>query len=147
MNLLLSRQDVDFQLFDWLSVEDLLGRDLYAEHDLPTLRSVLDLAEDMASGLFFSHARQADIEEPTLSAEAKVDLPEEVRTALKGLANAGFIATSMPVSAGGMQLPFVLDKAAFAWFQAANAATSGYALLSMAAANLLLEQGSEEQRA
>lgn len=147
MNLILSRQDVDFQLFDWLSVEDLLRRDLYAEHDPQTLKSVLDLAEDMASDLFYSHAKLADTDEPTLSDEGKVDLPEETRTALKGLTTAGFIGTSIPASAGGMQLPFVLDKAAFAWFQAANAATSGYALLSMAAANLLLEHGTEEQRA
>jgi butyryl-CoA dehydrogenase len=46
---------------------------------------------------------------------------------------------------GGLQLPFVVDKAAFAWLQAANSAISGYALLTMEAANLLIEHGSPGQ--
>ena len=44
-----------------------------------------------------------------------------------------------------MQLPHVIQSAAFAWFQAANVGTSGYPFPTLAAANMLLACGSEEQ--
>src|SRR5690606_12433892 len=40
---------------------------------------------------------------------------------------------------------FVVEKAAFAWIQAASPAVSGYVLLTMAAANLLIEHGTPKQ--
>tara|TARA_R110001606_G_scaffold381211_1_gene542244 strand:+ start:31813 stop:33684 length:1872 start_codon:yes stop_codon:yes gene_type:complete len=145
VSLLLSREDLDFIVFDWLRIEELLESDLYKEHDVEVLRAVLELSERLATDLFYTHSKIADSDEPGMQADGEVRLPAETKSALRALADAGLIATSMPVAVGGMQLPFMLDKAAFAWFQAANAATSGYALLSMAAANLLIEHGSDAQ--
>ena len=33
----LNRRDLDFLLFDWLKIEDLLGRERFAEHSRETL--------------------------------------------------------------------------------------------------------------
>jgi acyl-CoA dehydrogenase len=46
---------------------------------------------------------------------------------------------------GGVQLPITVAKAAFAYFKGANVASSSYALLTVANANLLLAHGSSEQ--
>ena len=145
MSLILSRRDMDFLLFEWLDVEGLLARPRYAGHDVQTLSAVLDLAQSLAEDLFAPHNKRSDSIEPVMRDDGGVDLPGEVKTALDALSRSGLLAASQDVDIGGMQLPFVVDKAAFAWMQAANAGTSGYALLTMAAANLLIARGSPEQ--
>lgn len=48
-SLLLSRKDLDFLLFDWLRVEDLISRDRFAEHSRETFSDTLDLCEQLAT--------------------------------------------------------------------------------------------------
>ena len=50
----------------------------------------------------------------------------------------------MDEEVGGLQLPHVVDRACFAWFQAANIGTAAYPMLTMAAARLLFAYGTEE---
>ncbi|MDP1632691.1 MAG: acyl-CoA dehydrogenase [Caulobacter sp.] len=145
MSLILSRRDMDFLLFEWLDVEGLLTRPRYAEHDRETLNAVLDLAQQLAEDLFAPHNKMADANEPRMLADGAVAMPAATKTALDALSASGLLAASQSTDVGGMQLPFVVDKAAFAWLQAASAGISGYALLTMAAANLLIEHGSAEQ--
>ncbi len=145
MSLILSRRDLDFLLFEWLDVEAMLSRPRFAEHDRETVSAALDLAQTLAEDLFAPHNKLADQNEPKMLPGGGVLLPAEVKVALEALSASGLLAASQPADVGGMQLPFVVDKAAFAWLQAANPGTSGYALLTMAAANLLLEHGSPDQ--
>ncbi len=145
MSLILSRRDIDFLLFEWLDVEALFERPRYADHDRDTVNATLDLCQSMAEELFAPHNKSADHDEPVMQADGSVLLPAEIKTALDALGASGMLGASQGVEYGGTQLPFVVDKAAFAWLQAANPGTAGYALLTMAAANLLIEHGSEEQ--
>ncbi|MDB5430414.1 MAG: acyl-CoA dehydrogenase [Caulobacter sp.] len=145
MSLILSRRDMDFLLFEWLDVEGLLTRPRYAEHDRQTLNAVLDLSQQLAEDLFAPSNKMADKTEPRMLAHGAVAMPAATKTALDALSASGLLAASQSAEVGGMQLPFVIDKAAFAWLQAASAGISGYALLTMAAANLLIEHGSAEQ--
>ncbi|MBP8235203.1 MAG: acyl-CoA dehydrogenase [Rhizorhabdus sp.] len=145
MSLILSRRDIDFLLFDWLDVEQLLVAERYAAHDRATIDAVIDLAASLAEEQFAPFNKLSDQHEPKMLEDGRVKMPAETATALRHFCEAGLMAMSQPHDVGGMQLPFVVEKAAFAWFQAANAGTSGYALLTTAAANLLLEHGSPEQ--
>lgn len=145
MSLILSRRDVDFLLFEWLDVELLLKEPRYQEHDRHTLTAVLDLAQNLAETHFAPANKIADRQEPVMTPDGGVVLPDEIGAALAAFRDTGLLAASHTAEVGGMQLPFVVDKAAFAWLQAASPAISGYALLSAAAANLLLEHGSAEQ--
>ena len=145
MSLILSRRDVEFLLFEWLDVEGLLREPRYAGHDRETLNAVLDLAENLATHHFAPANKIADQQEPAMTSDGGVMLPEAIAAALGAFRDAGLLAASHAADVGGMQLPFVVDKAAFAWLQAASPAISGYALLSAAAANLLIEHGSAEQ--
>ena len=45
-------RDLDFLLFDWLRVEDLLARPRFADHSRETLDAVLDLSEGLAADVF-----------------------------------------------------------------------------------------------
>jgi len=143
-SLLLSRRDLDFLLHEWLDVTALTERPRYAAHDRATFDAVLDLAEQVATRDFAPHNRRNDTEEPTFDG-TRVHLHEEVGKALRAFADAGFLGAGMPEEVGGMQLPATVAQAAIAWFHAANVGTSGYALLTVANANLLLAHGTPEQ--
>jgi alkylation response protein AidB-like acyl-CoA dehydrogenase len=141
---LLSRRDLEFLLYEWLDVEALTKRPRFAAHSQGTFDAVLDLAEEVATEHFATHNKINDAQEPTFDGE-RVHVAPEVGAALKVLAETGLIAASMDESVGGGQLPDVVARAGFAWFQAANIATSGYPFLTLANANLLLAHGSAEQ--
>ena len=140
----MSRRDLDFLLYEWLAVETLFARERYADHDRDTADALLDLAEELATGRFAGHNRAADLEEPTFDG-TRVTVHPDVGPALAAFADAGFLAATLDEAVGGHQLPATVASACMAWFQAANAGTAGYALLTQAAANLLAAHGTPEQ--
>lgn len=141
---LLSRRDLDFLLFEWLGVEDLPKRDRFAEHSRETFSALLDLCEDLATRYFAPHNKKNDAHEPTFDGE-RVSVIPEVKQALDAFAKADLLAMSMDHALGGWQLPTVVAGAGLVWFHAANVATDGYVLLSLANANLLAQHGTAEQ--
>ncbi|OBJ80174.1 acyl-CoA dehydrogenase [Mycobacterium paragordonae] len=141
---LLSRRDLDFLLFEWLGVEDLPKRDRFAEHSRETFSGLLDLCEDLATRYFAPHNKKNDAHEPTFDGE-RVRVIPEVKQALDAFAKADLLAMSMDHALGGWQLPTVVAGAGLVWFHAANVATAGYVLLSLANANLLAHHGTAEQ--
>jgi alkylation response protein AidB-like acyl-CoA dehydrogenase len=143
-SLILSARDLEFLLFEWLDVTGLLDRPRFAEHSTDTFRAVLELAERLATQDFAPHNRAADENEPRL-VDGAVVLIDEVAPALRKLAESGLLASTFDAEVGGLQLPTTVARAAMAWLQAANVATSAYPFLTMANANLLLAHGSPEQ--
>ncbi|WP_433120581.1 acyl-CoA dehydrogenase [Micromonospora sp. CA-246542] len=141
---LLSRRDLDFLLHDWLRVSHLVERPRYAEHSRETFDDALDLAERVATDQFAPHNRAADLAEPTVDGNRVRTIPE-IAAALRSFAETGLLTAAMDDSVGGLQLPHAVAAACFAWFQAANVATSAYPLLTLGNANLLLAHGSAEQ--
>jgi alkylation response protein AidB-like acyl-CoA dehydrogenase len=136
MSLIMSRRDLEFLLFEWLDTEALFERERFAEHSRDVVDDLLGLAERVATDHFAPHNRAADLAEPRFDGE-RVELLPEVEPALKAFADAGFLAARLSEDAGGLQLPSSVFGACMAWFHAANVGTAGYALLTMANANLL----------
>jgi len=145
MSLILSRRDIDFLLFDWLGVDGLSDYRLYETLDRDIYTAVLDLAERLAVDVVAPVNKIADSSEPVMLPDGSVAMPPEIGSALEALKQSGLFSAAQSAEYGGMQLPFVVEKAAFAWIQAASPAVSGYVLLTMAAANLLVEHGTPEQ--
>lgn len=141
---LLSRRDLDFLLYEWLGVEDLTKRERFADHSRETFDGVLDLCEELAQRYFAPHNKISDADEPTFDG-TRVTVVPEVKEALDAFASADLIGMSMDASVGGAQLPVTVAQAGFAWMFAANVSTSGYAMLTVANANLLNEFGTPEQ--
>lgn len=140
----LSRRDLDFLLYEWLDVTSLTARPRFEEHSKETFDAVLDLCADMATKQFAPHNKKSDANEPTMRPDGTVELIPEVKEALDLFGRAGLTAGQFDESLGGMQLPTVVARASFAWFQAANASTSSYAFLTIGNANLIVAHGSPE---
>ena len=64
MNLILSRRDVDFLLYEWLDAVSLSRRTMYAAHDKQVFDAVLDLSETLAREEFAPHNKKSDANEP-----------------------------------------------------------------------------------
>ena len=143
MSTIMSRRDLDFLLHEWLGSDELLARARYADHSRETIDAVLDLAEQVASTQFAPHNRRSDLNEPTFDGTSVTVIPE-VGVALRAFADAGFLSASVD-GLDASPLPASVFAACMSWFQAANAGTSAYALLTMAAANLLRKHGTPEQ--
>lgn len=144
MSLILSRRDLDFMLFDWLEVESLTRYPRYADHGRETFTAVLDTCERIAAEHFAPHNKKNDSHEPHFDGE-RVHIIPEVKQALEVFSQAGLIAAGHDYELGGMQLPAVVEKAAFAWFYAANVATAAYPFLTVGNSNLIAAHGSREQ--
>lgn len=142
---LLSRRDLDFLLYEWLDITSLTDRDRFSAHSRDTFDGVLDLSSEMAGKLFAPHNKAGDQSPPRLGDDGRVELIDDVKTALDAYAAADLIAAAFPESLGGLDLPTTISRASMAWFQAANPGTSSYALLTTANANLLAAHGSPEQ--
>lgn len=142
--MILSRQDVEFLLFDWLNVDELTQRPRFAGQERFDYTSVLDVYESLATDLFATHNKKNDTHEPEFDGE-RVSVNPEVGVALKAFADAGLVATSFPVEWGGMSLPSVIERAGVAYLMGANPGTTGYAFLTIGNANLLMAHGDREK--
>ena len=143
-DLLISRRDVDFLLYEWLDVESLTAAARYADHARETFDAVLDTAVRLATEKFAPHYQKSDHNEPRFDGE-KVTMIAEIKSALEAFASTGLIGASLDYDLGGMQVPKVVEYAALAWLYAANVGTSAYPLLTMGNAHLLLAHGTPAQ--
>ncbi len=128
-----------------LDVDALTRLPRYAEHDRTTFDAALETARKIAEDQFRPHNRASDLAEPRL-VDGRVEMIPEIGAALDAFNAAGFTAASFDHDEGGLQLPWVVAQACFAWFQAANLATIAYPFLTIAAANLLKRFASDDQK-
>ena len=134
-----------FLLYDVLAADRLATRARFAGQERAIYDQVLETAERLAASHFANHNRAADLAEPRLENGRVVTIPE-VKPALEAFADAGFLAAHHDAAIGGAQLPWVVVQTAFAFFQAANIATTAYPFLTVAAGNLITRFGSPVQR-
>ena len=132
-DLLPSPDLIDFQLFDWLRVDD---REM--------LTAVFDTARRLAVDAFLPHFRKADVTEPWIEG-GEVHVLPEVGAALGRYAELGLFGASFAEDLGGLGLPFTAALTIYASFAAANASTAGYTLLTIANARLISTFGTAEQ--
>ncbi|MEQ8601861.1 MAG: acyl-CoA dehydrogenase [Marivibrio sp.] len=143
---ILSERDIAFALYEVLQAEDLTRYPRFAEHGRETFDGALATAKKLAEEKFAPHNRKADLNEPKL-VDGAVQIIPEVKEALDAFAEAGFFAAHADFERGGMQLPWTVAQACYAWFQAANIGSFAYGFLTVAAANLLDAFADERQKA
>lgn len=142
-SLILSSRDLEFLLYEWLDVESMTRRPRFAEHSRETFDAMLSLSEELAERTFAPHRALSDAHEPHFDG-TRVEMIPEVGDALRVFGQSGLLSAAMDDEVGGLQLPHVVDRACFAWFQAANTGTAAYPMLTMAAARLLFAYGTKE---
>ena len=138
------RHTVDFLLYDWLQVEALNQRHPFADHSRETFDAVLDTCERIAREKFAPHNRTIDLQEPQFDGE-RVILPQATHDAHAAYAASGMLSAAQDYDVGGMQLPYVVESAANAFFACASVSIGG-GMLTVGNANLLMAYGSEQQK-
>lgn len=139
------RRELDFQLWELFALNDILEKSEHEHLDRATVETVLDTAMRVATDHFASNADLIDRHEPEL-VDGKVVIDDSVKTSVHAFAESGFIAGGFAPEKGGMGLPQSVVFGYTAIFNAANVATAGYGLLTVAAAHLLETHGSDELR-
>jgi butyryl-CoA dehydrogenase len=139
------RATVDFLLYDWLRIESLLARPRFAEHSRETFDAVLDTSERIAREKYAPFNRLVDTEEPRIGEDGRVVLPQATHDAWHAYAGSGLLAAAQTEAWGGMNLPYLIEAAANAFFAKASASISA-ALLTVGNANLLLAHGTPRQQ-
>ncbi len=142
----ISRRDLDFLLYEVFDAAALCDAPRFSGHDRAMFDAMLDAAYGIARDKFAPHAAKLDAHDPQL-VDGEVVLIPEVKRAVDAFVEAGLISMSFDEADGGLQLPYTITQAVMAMFYAANTATAGYPLLTMAAANLLASYASDDQRA
>ena len=143
--MLIPRRDLEFQLFDVLDAASLCRLPRYAEHDRTVFDGVIDAAYRIAEERFAPFAAASDVNEPRIVDGRAWTIPE-TKLALAAYNDASFTAATFDVEDGGLQLPYLLSKAATAVFSSANVAFHSYAALTAGAANLIFSFGSADMR-
>ena len=138
------RQTLDFLLTQWLQVNTLTARPRFADHSPETFEQVLDTCEKIARDKFAPFNRLVDTEEPRMDGD-KVVLPAATQAAWDAYAASGMLSAAQDHDIGGMQLPYVIEAAANAFFAKASVGI-GSALLSVGNANLLMAHGTPLQQ-
>jgi len=133
---LIHPKELDFQLYDVLDTEALIGRKRFEEHSRETFDAILETANKIATDKFATHNALADANEPKFDGK-DVHMIPEVKQAFDAYCESGFIAGRFDFEDGGMQLPESLMIAVAGYFMAANPSTTAYPFLTIAAANVI----------
>ncbi|MBD0416872.1 acyl-CoA dehydrogenase [Tianweitania sp. Rool2] len=143
MSQIVNRRDLDFVMYEMLHVERLFSAKRYSAYDREAVTQIFDTAQAMAEEIFQPIAALVDAQEPDF-VKGKAIVPPQTAQALHAFADAGFFALPFDEEAGGLQAPWFVHTAVGGMFTAANTSVTNYAFLTIAAANLLFEFGSEE---
>ncbi len=143
MSIIVNRRDLDFILYETLSLDELLKNPRFSDYDREAIDAIFDLSESLAQEKFYPFAAKLDANEPEYIDE-KVVIIDEVKEALDAYREAGLFTTGYDESMGGMQLPWMVHQGLNAMFVCANASVSSYVFLTQGAASMLYTYGSEE---
>jgi len=140
---------LDFLLYDWLKAESLTERPRFAEHSRETFDAVMETCERIAREKYAPFNRLVDTEEPRTETDRdgslRVVLPQATHDARAAYAESGMLAAAQDYEHGGMQLPYLVEAAANAFFGKASISI-GSNLLTVGNANLLMVHGTEAQQ-
>nr|WP_028115593.1 acyl-CoA dehydrogenase [Ferrimonas senticii] len=145
MSEFISRRELQFILDDLLEVEQLTKLAPFSDHDGTTFNEVIDSAMRIASDHFANHYKLADEQEPTHN-DGQVTTLAALKSAWQHYRDAGFLSADVAAEHGGAQLPYTITAAVGSIFAAANVASAAYPFLTSAAAKVIVNFGSDQQR-
>ena len=138
------RQTIDHLLYQWLGVETLNQRERFSDHSRETFDAVLDTCERIAREKYAPFNRIVDTQEPHFDGE-KVILPQATHDAHAAYVESGMLSAAQDYALNGMQLPYVVEAAANAFFACASVSIGSH-MLTAGNAGLLLVHGTDKQK-
>jgi len=139
-------RDIEFNLFEVLHRQDLLGQAPYTDLDEETARGILAEVERMAVGPLAESFADADRNPPVFDPEtSSVRVPESLRKSYRAFMDAEWYRVALPAELGGTAAPPTLGWAVAELVLGANPAvwmySSGHTM-----ARVLWEVGTPEQQ-
>src|SRR6266700_820227 len=139
-------RDIQFNLFEVLRRQDLLGQPPYDELDEQTVRGILGELERLATGPLAESFADADRNPPVFDpATHSVRIPESLRTSYRAFMDAEWYRLSLPAELGGTGAPRSLNWAMAELILGSNPAIWMYAS-GHTMARVLWELGTPEQK-
>jgi alkylation response protein AidB-like acyl-CoA dehydrogenase len=139
-------RDIEFNLFEVLRRQDLLGQPPYPDLDEDTARSILAELDRLATGPLAASFADADRNPPVFDpATSSVRVPESLRTSYRAFMDAEWYRLALPVELGGTPAPPSLNWAVAELTLGANPAVWLYAS-GFPMARALWYLGTEEQK-
>ena len=139
-------RDLQFNLFEVLRRQDLLGQPPYDELDEETVRGILGELERLATGPLAESFADADRNPPVFDpATHSVRIPESLRKSYRAFMDAEWYRLSLPAELGGTGAPRSLNWAMAELILGSNPAVWMYAS-GHTMARVLWDLGTDEQK-
>ena len=132
-----------YMLYDVHRLNDLLSYPRFSEYDEQSTNLFLDSVKAFCDKDCFPYIKEMD-EHPVRYKDGKVFVHPQVETIMKKSGELGLIGSSYDYDQGGLQLPSMMNQAAYFMMDAANNHVSGYAGLTSGAAGLIMAFGTQE---
>jgi alkylation response protein AidB-like acyl-CoA dehydrogenase len=141
----MSMPTLKFMLYDVHRLADLLKHKRFSDYDEHSSGMFLDTVKTFCDKECFPYIKEMD-EKPVQYKDGKVHVHPQVEHIMKKSGELGLIGSSFDYEQGGMQLPSMMNQAAYFMIDAANNHVSGYAGLTSGAAGLIAAFGNQELR-
>jgi alkylation response protein AidB-like acyl-CoA dehydrogenase len=139
-------KDIEFNLFEVLKRQDMLGSEYFPEVDEDTARGILAEVERLATGPIAESFAEADRNPPVFDpATSSVRMPGAFKKSFQAFMDAEWFRLELPAELGGTQAPRSLHWAVAELILGANPAVWMYAS-GASMANALWRMGTPEQR-
>jgi len=139
-------RDIEFNLFEVLNRQDLLGSEYFPEVDEQTARGILAEVERLAVGPVADSFAEADRNPPVFDAEtSSVRMPESFKKSYKAFMDAEWFRLDLPAELGGSAAPRSLHWAVAEMILGANPAIWMYGS-GASMAHALWRMGTPEQK-
>ncbi|GAB3169056.1 acyl-CoA dehydrogenase [Telluribacter humicola] len=141
-----SRDHLHFVLYEVLGMEEVTAHEYFNGHSRETFDMILEAATELAEEYLQPAYRAVDREEPQLS-DGQVKVHPLVHKFYHAYTESGLMAATFPNEWDGQQLPRTIAAAVQFILSSANNSFVMFTDLVKGVANVLLQFGSEEQKA
>ncbi|MBW2675644.1 MAG: acyl-CoA dehydrogenase [Deltaproteobacteria bacterium] len=145
-NSLVNTRDQRFVLYEQIGIENLFQYEKYADYSIDMVDMVLTEGEKFALEEILPTYEIADKEDPAVFTDGNAHAPKCYHKPFKNLREAGWFCPIFPVEVGGQGMPQVIYNANSEMFGSANYSFMMYVGLTLGAAALIAEYGTEEQK-
>jgi butyryl-CoA dehydrogenase len=139
----MSMNVLKYMLYDVHKLNELLKYPRFSEYDESSTNMFLDTVKDFCDKDCFPYIKEMD-EKPVQYKNGTVIVHPQVENIMKKSGELGLIGSSFDYESGGLQLPSMMNQAAYFMIDAANNHVSGYAGLTSGAAGLIVAFGTQD---
>jgi butyryl-CoA dehydrogenase len=135
-------ETIKYILYDIHKLEDLLSRERFQDHDLESLNLFIDSVKEFSDRELYPYFKEMD-ETPAYHKDGTVIVHKQVQKVMHQSGEMGIIAACFDYKDGGLQMPNSVFQAALYIMDAANNHLPGYPSLTLGAAELIVEFGTQ----